>query len=71
MAVRHKDGFFELAGQKPGEYSAAALTLTDLTRVSREFGTLEPLAKIGRRIMLEQGEPLRIDLAVTALEVNR
>jgi hypothetical protein len=71
MAVRHKDGFFELAGQKPGEYFAAALTLADLTRVSREFRTLEPLAKIGRRIKLEQGEPLRIDLAVTALEVNR
>jgi hypothetical protein len=45
--------------------------LADLTRVSREFRTLEPLAKIGRRIKLEQGEPLRIDLAVTALEVNR
>ena len=71
MPVRHKDGFFELAGQRPGEYFAAALTMQDLTRVSREFGTLEPLAKIGRRIRLEQGEPLRIDLAVTALEADR
>jgi len=71
MPLRNKDGFIEWSGQKPGDYIAAALPMQDLMRVSFELGTLEPLAKIGRRITLVEGEPLRIDLPVTALEVNR
>ena len=68
---RDPDGFLELSGLKPGGYLIAAVTMQDMMRVLRDVGSLESLARAGRRVTLVAGEALRADVPVVSLERAR
>ena len=62
-----KEGFVTIEGRAPGDYVVTGLTIQELMGLTRKGGTLEPIARAGRRISLVEGETLTIDVPVTKI----